>query len=341
MRIAACRHSRLLVTAWVGAVTGFLVSCTPPSANVVVTIVGASATKRPLLLYSGMRVDVCRSFEPYVGSPSVTLTGVSVDPACPNEVDVFAPERSAFGIATDPLIPNGANWISQAMVTGTLTITLPPPTKLPLTLWLVAGPSADQTTARKMRDRLLDDAYPIVETLGPGLTLDTVSVKLAISALSPDCASAGTISTAGGIYDPARINVYFVKNYRNQPNLTPAANCVDVGHPEIVFISWANNWVVSPTLAHELGHSLGLIHPLAKWGHTDFNAAFPAGNLMANGAAVTYASSGQLYAINFSTDSWLNRTGSPLVRPVVRTCQDTWGAGVCPALTMIQAGWPP
>lgn len=343
-------RSRILLPAFLGAMMSCTSTCgpspEPPASStgvVVVKFPGADAAERPLVLYSGMRGGTCRAFEAHVGSPSVTLSGVSYDPACPAEIDVFAAEHAAVAMATHPLQPGSDAWILQAIATGTLTIALVPPTPVPMKLWLVANASG-LTSATSMRDRLLDKAFPIVETLGPGLSLDTASKVLAVGALGAlgaHCDNAGVISTNSGIYDASRLNVYFVEDYANIDDLTPAMNCVYRGHPEIMFVSWGNSNVVDPTLAHELAHALGLIHPKSDWGHTYWTSGFDAGNLMYQGADVTNASIGQLYAMNFSSDSWLNADASLLRRPVVRTCQDTWGTGPCPALTMFQVGWPP
>jgi hypothetical protein len=62
---------------------------------------------------------------------------------------------------------------------------------------------------------------------------------------------------------------------------------------------------------------------------------------MATNTDVADITIGQMYAMSFSADSWLNRSGSPLMSPVVRTCSDTWEATPCPSLKMLKAGWPP
>jgi len=310
--------------------------------NVVVSFPGTTATNPALLLYSGREGANCVSYKPYIANPTVTLPDVSYDPACVAEMDAFAPLFGSFANWVDPAVAGSEAWLTDAIDAGSISIALPDFTLVPLRIWLVANGSLGVTKAQAMRDRLLDKAFPILETMGIGLSLDTASTVLNPTLLPvPFCTNSSSISTNSAIYDVNRINVYFVQNYGNIPNLTPAYNCWLQGHREIIFVSWDNANVVDPTLAHELGHALGLVHPNAVGGHTYQVAGFDAFNLMASNADVTNASIGQLYAFNFSTDSWLNRSGSPFIRPVVRSCQDVWGAGVCPALTLFQPGWPP
>ena len=321
-------------------------SCTGPTpittANILVSFPGTTAADPALLLYSGREGANCVSYKPYVANPTVTLPDVSYDPACVVEMDAFAPLLGSFGNWVDPAVAGSEGWLTAAIDAGSISIALPDLTPVPLQIWLVAGAPLGVTKAKAMRDRLLDKAFPILETMGIGLSLDTTSKVLNPSLLPvPMCTNSSSISTNSAIYNTNRINVYFVQDYANIQNLTPAYNCWLQGHKEIIFVSWDNTNVVDPTLAHELGHALGLVHPNAVGGHTYLVAGFDAYNLMASNTDVTNASIGQLYAFNFSSDSWLNRAGSPFIRPVVRSCQDVWGAGVCPALTLFQTGWPP
>ncbi|HEY5547107.1 MAG TPA: hypothetical protein VIK50_13730 [Gemmatimonadaceae bacterium] len=338
---AKSRRFRYIATASAGLALSCPLGTPPTIADIVVEFPGTTAANPPLLLYSGREGANCPEFEPHVANPTVTLDDVSFDITCPVEMDAFAPGLGAFARSLDPTVPGDVEWLETAIESGSLAISLPELTSVPLRLWIVASTATDIATAKGMRDRLLDKAYPILETMGTGLTLDTASSPLIPSVIDPNCDKAGIISTNPLIYDATRINVYFVRNYRNLPDLTPAQNCWLKTHPEIVFISWGNSNVVDPTLAHELGHALGLVHPNADGGHTYLVPGFDAFNLMATNTDVTNASIGQLYALNFSSGSWLNRTGSLFVKPVVRDCQDSWGTGVCPALTSFEPGWPP
>ena len=311
----------------------------PDVADIVVSFPGAAET-RPLLLYSGSRDGSCRHFEPFVGQPNVLLTGVAYDPGCPAEIYVFARGSSAFGLVVDPLKPGSDLWLKDALASKTLSVPLAPPVQLPLHLWLVAD-AADVTEATDLRDRLLNKAYPIMDALGTGVTLDTITSVLASTAIKYDCDDFAAIISKSATYDVNRLNVYLVKYYL-ESNWTPAYNCIDVLHPEIIFISWGYANQQDPTLAHEIGHSLGLTHPLSLWGHTIGVAPFKNGNFMWNGADITDVSIGQLYAMTFSRDSWLNSDKSAFRRPDSRLCQDSWSAGSCPALdAFVAGGWPP
>lgn len=315
---------------------------TPTTADVTVAFPGTTIATTPVVLYSGVTAAACVKFEPDVALSSVViLVGVSYDPACGVELDVFAPEFGAYARAVDPLVPNDADWLLGAIDAGTLSVSLPDLKAVPLRLWIVAT-GTGVTTAKAARDRLLDKAYPIYAMLGAGLTFDTLSSVFAPSQITADCGNAGTISTNATIYDATKINVYFVAHYGNTQGLTPAQNCWMQAHPEIIFISWGNSNLTDPTLAHELGHALGLVHPTSLGGHTYTIPGFGPFNLMATNTDVTEATVGQLYAINFSKDSWMNRVGSPDPQSVVRVCQNTWGpVGPCPALTLVAPGWPP
>ena len=311
----------------------------PDVADIVVSFPGAAET-RPLLLYSGSRDGSCRHFEPFVGQPNVLLMGVAYDPGCPAEIYVFARGSSAFGLVVDPLKPGSELWLKDALASKTLSVPLAPPVQLPLHLWLVAD-AADVTEATDLRDRLLNKAYPIMDALGTGVTLDTITSVLASTAIKYDCDDFAAIISKSAVYDVNRLNVYLVRNYL-ESDWTPAYNCIDVLHPEIIFISWGYANQQDPTLAHEIGHSLGLTHPLSLWGHTIGVAPFKNGNFMWNGADITDVSIGQLYAMTFSRDSWLNSDKSAFKRPDSRLCQDSWSAGSCPALdAFVAGGWPP
>ena len=321
----------------------FGISCIFPSItsnDIVVGFAGPSASDPALLLYSGKQGTDCVVYEEAVANPTVTLHDVSIDSNCPVEMDGFAPGFGAYAVGVDFANPASDDWLENAIVVGSMNISLPDLTSIPLKIWLV-GIASQVAAMEDVRNRMLDKAFPVLSALGMGFTLDTASAFLNPSVLTPHCNSSDVISMNPAIYDTSKINVYFVAHYGNIQGLTPANNCWMKSHPEIAFLSWQNVNLTDPTLAHELGHALGLIHPKSLGGHTYAVAGFDAYNLMATNTDVTSATVGQLYAMNFSSDSWINRSGSPLTKPVVRTCQDTWGPGLCPALTLVQAGWPP
>jgi len=332
--------TRLITSLLVVAFAASCIFAEATSGDIVVAFPGTPIADPALLLYSGKEGNSCVEYEGAIADPTVTLHNVSIDAGCEVEFDAFAPARGAYAVGVDFSNPASDDFLEAAMVAGSMDIALPSLTSLPLQIWLV-GLTSQVTAMEEVRDRMLNKAFPVLSVLGTGFTLDTASAVLNPSLLTPHCNSADVISMNPAIYDASKLNVYFVAHYGNIQGLTPANNCWMKAHPEILFLSWQNANLTDPTLAHELGHALGLIHPKSLGGHTYAISGFDAYNLMATNTDVTSATVGQLYAMNFSSDSWINRSGSPLAKPVVRTCQDTWGAGECPALTLVQLGWPP
>jgi len=324
-------------------VVAFAASCIlaeATSGDIIVAFPGTPLADPALLLYSGKEGNNCVEYEGAVADPTVTLHDVSIDSGCQVEFDGFAPARGAYAVGVDFSNPASDDFLEAAMVAGSMDISLPSLTSIPLKIWLVGfGSQAD--TMEEVRDRMLNKAYPIFSVLGIGFSFDTASAFLDQSELTAHCNSADVISMNPAIYDASKINAYFVADYGNIQGLTPANNCWMKSHPEILFLSWKNVNLTDPTLAHELGHALGLINPKALGGHTYAVPGFDAYNLMATNTDVTSATVGQLYAMNFSSESWINRSGSLFTKPVVRTCQDSWGTGACPALTLVEPGWPP
>lgn len=303
---------------------------------------GATSADRPLLLYSGMRGGTCQAFEPFVGTPSVTLPDVSYDPDCPVELDVFMPGHGAIVRIGSADSPDGVGWFTDALTDGTLTITPGDPRSERVHAWIVAE-GADRERAKAVFGEQRDAALQVFDRDGPGLELSFAASNLAVSALGlPDCARSGEIAGNSAIFDAAAINVYFVRNYMDIPYSAYGENCWREGHPEIVFVAWGNEVARPPgTLAHELGHSNGLYHPTSVGGHTNALPGFSAGNLMEGAIGIVLnVSIGQSYAINFSRDTWLNRPAGTTPGAVARDCQDTWETGACPKLGTYMAGWP-
>jgi hypothetical protein len=121
------------------------------------------------------------------------------------------------------------------------------------------------------------------------------------------CDSAQVIRHTPALYQRGVINVYFSADAYAA---TYGHDCVEVGAQDVVFVYRDAKLA---TLAHEVGHALGLWTP--KWGHPSaFTTSppptppWPAGNLMmSNVDAVTDISLGQLYRMNFDARSLLSR----------------------------------
>lgn len=337
----------LCVAALVG--TGCPKETPPATGDLVVSFTGAAAANPSLLLFSGVQNATYESFAPTVqaAGSSVTLDAVSWDASRGAEFDVFTPERGAFGRRVENSSAADVKWLTDAIAKGTLDIAIPPLLSLPITVWMVATTPADQALASAMYQRQRLSADALLQQLGAGFALDFAEATLPSGSVPPDCNAASVIIGSGTHFANDRINVYYVKNYLDVPYASYAINCWMVGHPEIVFVSWDNSENPDVALAHEFGHALGLVHPRLKTtpseiggGHTDGVSAFSAHNLMeSGGATVTNISVGQMYNMNFSSDSWFNRTPG-FTRPVSRPCQDAWGAGECAALTLFVSGWP-
>jgi hypothetical protein len=134
-----------------------------------------------------------------------------------------------------------------------------------------------------------------------------------VATIGDDCSTVklNNLAKFPKLYDPMRLNVYFVPGLVGWRGRT----CFTVGYPNVIYISIAGE--SPPTLAHELGHALGLQDWLNhKLGHTGALAqvripGFVYQNLMWTGLYDQQAlqqwhfSIGQGYRMNMDTKSWV------------------------------------
>lgn len=96
------------------------------------------------------------------------------------------------------------------------------------------------------------------------------------------------------------------------------------------------------TVAHEIGHHLGLWDPYLDpaVAHADGASGFDKRNLMWPSESLEEANLrdhltlGQLYRMNFDWGSWLNQRVVDPAHRATRDCQYDEGAGICPALAV-------
>lgn len=131
-----------------------------------------------------------------------------------------------------------------------------------------------------------------------------------------DQAKLNTLAKRADLYDADRLNVYFVAGSAGGWR---GWNCFTVGYPNVIYISIAGESPAS--LAHELGHALGLQDwPEHVLGHTGAGnqwriAGFVYQNLMWTNLSDQQAleqshfSIGQGYRMNMDKTSWVNRAG--------------------------------
>ena len=169
-------------------------------------------------------------------------------------------------------------------------------------------------------------------------------------AIGSGCGRAAMIKPNPAVYGAGQINVYYVRDVTDPPN-AKGYNCVAEGAPNIIFVDHDQSDAF--TLAHEIGHALGLLLP--DWGHTDLTGGFYLDggnhplNVMSDYAlAPAYFSVGQVARMNLGTESWLNQPshadGSSVrhrqavfpTLPIISTCGclETDVLADCPALVL-------
>ena len=298
-----------------------------------------------VLAVDGQGMNTCLGDELFEGSGTIDLKDrIEGTSGCPTEVVAFTGDRAVELDGTpvwshDPAKP--------------VELTLKPPVGVELRFYVPSGaPQVEQDAQDEM-----DLATALFAKNRAGLVFTSPSTmayspaQKAVIGDGCDVAASLVIAGAGtGLYDPDRINVYYV-NRINSSDSYLGYNCyqkpIAVGGmsalgENVIYISIDNR--APTTLTHELGHALGLRD---KAGHTNGVAGFTKRNLMLSGisladqAAQDHLSLGQGYRMSLDRLSWLNHSRPSGAAPVragdSRSCQTAVMPALgdpCPALVL-------
>lgn len=300
--------------------------------------------------------------------PSVALASYRDDTgACVPKLYAFV-RRSRLGMATDHCTAPEAGWEAavlavdypmaftsldrvpgEAAVADAGAVQGPTPSMLsiPIALRVRMGGGVDPAvvTARAMREIIAANAILRENRTG-----------VAITVVSSSEGSEGAPTTVGGcpsgdaIVDkdgaeqdspplPAgTLHVYYVNQMGSARGITCPGNATHLH--ESIFIS--NKDALLTTLAHEVGHALGLTLPLN--GHADDQPGFDVTNVMQSELDITdttgrqWFSVGQVFRMIADSGSWLNRGAHGPAQPARVAGAPTLGCqcgavdpvGVCP-----------
>jgi hypothetical protein len=247
---------------------------------------------------------------------------------CPSEVDVFTAEGGV-------VLEVAPEWSHDPA--SPLMVNIPPVRRIDLSVVVVEGNVPDALSwARTAIDEV--NTFFGENRIGIQVTTSTFMTATPSQAqtIGNNCETAGALKQSGpaaGVYDPDRINVYFVPwidmlGY----GLWLGYNCFEpngsgVRAPNVIFVSLL--YGVYSTASHELGHALGLrwLNAHSNPGAQDGRVGFPVTNLMysyvdrATAAAQNRFSLGQAYRMNIDSASWLNRTGQTSTASMKKECQ--------------------
>jgi hypothetical protein len=323
--------------------------CYPGGFRITPTPVLVSTDPPPAVLFSGWRNGWCREDVICTGTPDVDLGDLKHQKFrknCKEEVVLF-------GGGVEPTPASIADPFAAGM-----TVTLKPARDLPITVWIVQNVLTESVVKSEV-----GTTRSLFITLGTGLVI-TATVKpfpplpdnlrdldsWASCTLAPTLAA----SAANGMYDPDRINVYYIRGFSPAAGSPMALTCFGgpSSHPEIIFVD--GDIAAAPyTLAHELGHALGLqrssIVPATGGstypGHVnelELDLYLRSDNLMRSGSTfVGQITVGQIYRMHFDKLSWLwHNPYTPGTYP--RECQNSpVTGGNCPPLAIQPpGGWP-
>jgi hypothetical protein len=288
------------------------------------------------LLFNG-RGDVV-DVRPAGGCDSTALAAGGPDArGCGPEIVRFARGRTLL-VVTHPSALTAGPPVDTPAALAALEPPATPPFRVPVSIWVLTdspGAAADMALDLREAGRRFDSSRA-------GLGFRIVQVDTAFGAARDRLSSVsdlGQWAVAGTpFYAESTLNVYVVDSI-NGLRQSHGYDFFPYGHPEVIFISL--RYHLEWTLAHEIGHALGLAERVSdkvNCGHpqSPFGGAYCPGldarNLMwdaePEGGQLKLFTLGQTFRMNVDTRSWLNQAHLRLT-PLSRACQNDCWAGCC------------
>ncbi len=318
----------------------------PQGDNVVITARNGTRSATSLILsrlVSSAGWDEVRDELVDGVSPSVSLLTGAVASGCAHDrIDAFngsaiigqlgvstgcdRADAAIFSEGAAPLIKRPAAWTALQDVIdatgngGAISI----PTQLVIGVDAADAPAATTNEG----DYLLaaGDTYRMSRS---GIAL-LASAQTVIREALPDMTTCTDVAALGPTVapNPKSLNIYHLTTVTAGGVKVRGLFCA----PNVILIN--HTWALTTTLAHEIGHALGLISPSS--GHTTYIDGFIRDNLMSTTADVGNdyrhrLSLGQLYRIHVDGRSWLRRNPDLTDGPFLCSC-DPYATNVCPTL---------
>lgn len=331
---------------------GLTSNCNTPV--IYIRFENAGPERHPVLLFTGWRRGACRRNEVYALREAGVVRLGRVNPAhrgCQAEITAFAESLGAVA-GRWPAGPSQ----DLRLEGNELRVRFPDMRTLPVKVWVLtpAGAEVSPDVAKQ-----LDTAnaifwrFRVGAQLGAKVQLVTQTDDLT-EMFEGECYHTSDLRDAS-LFREDSVNVYVYLHYGLDDVLVDpmGRNCGHVGaRSDVVFLYRAT---YPATLAHELGHAMGLLEP--NWGDVDDQPGFvwepPYGSAACRGPScesnlmisevnpVEDVTLGQIYRMNLDVDSWWNRFGS--VRPfsdMSRQCHPPDSRRQCPPLDLREEGNP-
>jgi hypothetical protein len=302
-----------------------------------VSAVGNGPAPSVVVALNGKGRTTCYFGKIFQGSGPIDLNDRIESPAtCASGVAAFARDRAA------QLDPTPA-WSHDPA--RPLQLTMQSTVDVPIHFYVPQGSGLDQDAKDEM-----DIATGLYAANRAGIRFSPAGItEYAGTPVATACDDAATLVTKPDMYDPETINVYYVTQV-NYADMYLGYNCFEQALSVGGATTTGENIILlaahrtSTTLAHELGHALGL---RLLVGHTSTAGGFTTKNLMMGGIswadedAQDHFSVGQVYRMSFDQSSWINHGRATQVATIrvgpTRSCQKTPLGAIgdeCPKLVL-------